>query len=213
MARMVGSEGKRRSSCRIVTSSIFACARLSAQGLSPGPGPGQRSPVILLDKQVRPVQLRPRNETTGAPSFARFAKGGYHESQRDVPIGLQSTQVESCGIPPFAKGAKDPDFLPRGFGHGHVCGFLQGKPHKAPRNPLRSTGNPGPGAPVVSLRGRIGDKPVRRSGRGPVLTFGRGVPGSAADRTHCAICRSPPPNLWHARAGPATPQSPPARSK
>src|ERR1700733_6761903 len=58
-------------------------------------------------------------------------------------------QVESCGIPPFAKNAKDPDFLSRGCVHGHVCGFLQGKPHEFLRNPPRPTGNPGPGPPVI----------------------------------------------------------------
>src|ERR1700679_3788322 len=32
---------------------------------------------------------------------------GDHESQRKVPIGLQSMQVESCGIPHLAKNERD----------------------------------------------------------------------------------------------------------
>jgi hypothetical protein len=51
----------------------------------------------------RLAQIRLRSKIVGAPSFAFFANGGYHESQRKMPIGLQRTQVESCGIPPFAK--------------------------------------------------------------------------------------------------------------
>jgi hypothetical protein len=42
------------------------------------------------------------NETTGAPSFAFFAKGGYYESQRNVPIALHSAG-RTLWYPPFAK--------------------------------------------------------------------------------------------------------------
>src|ERR1700733_9432960 len=39
------------------------------------------------------------NESWGAPHLARFSRDvGYHESQPNMPIGLQSTVVESCGI-------------------------------------------------------------------------------------------------------------------
>jgi hypothetical protein len=58
------------------------------------------------------VRTKLRNEVTGAPSFAPFAKGGFHESQRNVLHGLQSTQVESCGIPHLEKNERDtPNFL------------------------------------------------------------------------------------------------------
>jgi hypothetical protein len=40
------------------------------------------------------------------PSRSSWRVGGYYESQRNVPIGLQSRQVESCGIPPFATNTK-----------------------------------------------------------------------------------------------------------
>jgi hypothetical protein len=38
--------------------------------------------------------------------------------------GVENSPVERSGIPPFAKDAKDPDFLLRSPSHGSVCGFL-----------------------------------------------------------------------------------------
>jgi hypothetical protein len=50
-------------------------------------------------------------------------------------------------IPPFAKCAKDPDFLLRVAKDVSVCGFLQGKPHEVhlsyeDRQEIRGMGHP-----------------------------------------------------------------------
>jgi hypothetical protein len=59
------------------------------------------------------------------PHPSRFLRRvGTTNLKRNMPIVLQSSQVESCGAPPFAKSAKDPDFLLRDSVQGHVCGFL-----------------------------------------------------------------------------------------
>jgi hypothetical protein len=89
-----------------------------------------RGLIETLFPYSRPPALPTRGYETG--HFLSSAESATnprvpHPSRFLRRVGYHESRYRPSPIPPFAKSAKDPDFLLRGPSHGSVCGFKESR--------------------------------------------------------------------------------------